>query len=525
MVLLPEGVSDDQCRGRASDAAHALLFSLIMRAPRILAIAATVVCLGRTAAAADGLQLELGPPEPERPTLRLRTAEEILFGLTIGTLWYFRNPVFNSVDFQLHWDEESWRRKLLTFDAVRFDDNIFQTNAASHARSGMGYYQVARGNGFGPWASLAIAFAASTFWEYVVEFQENPSLNDIVYTPVGGMVLGESTFRLGEMFRRSSGSVVNDLGAALFDPFTSINDLFAWRRRRPGHSVDRFGLTTEMSHRLRLALGLGQTAGTVSLLSGESELASFRAYRRPGPQQIWTTPGALTAIDAVVALAPGPTLDSSRFLLWTSLMGRYDAAYRRDQAGGLRGRGRFVGLAADYDYAWRRLDGTPDFFSRLGVGPAIEQAWEEPPWALRLRSRLLYDFAMIGSLAYQMVPAAPDDGSLKSPLAKHGYYYAQGATIVTRLDASWSRWDAMLDGSASLFDSIDARDRYQEEVGAGVHLGDVRAELRAAVGVRPWGGASRLSLQLQHTWRSSRMGSLDREASDTTASLLAGVEL
>jgi hypothetical protein len=501
----------------------------LARAFPSLAIALVVSLLcQKPARAEDDLRLDLGADAEPRalpPPLRLRTAEEVLFGLGIGTLWYYRNPVFNSVDFELNWDQGSWRRKLLTFDAVRFDDNLFQTNAASHARSGMGYYQVARGNGFGPWASLAIAFAASTFWEYVVEYREYPSLNDMVYTPVGGMVLGESTFRLGELFRRSSGGLGNELGAALFDPFASINDLFAWRRRTPGRSVDRLGLTTEMYHRIRLGLGVGGGGSRpTSVFEGDSELAAFRQYRRAGVQQLWTVPGALTGIDVLMAIGAGPDIDTSRFLLWMSLMGRYDARYWRDASGRLHGRGAFLGLAADYDYTWRKLDGVPDFYSRLGLGPALEQAWVAPPFALRLRTRVLYDFAMVGSLAYQDVPMPDDSTELKSPLSKHGYYYAQGGTVVSRLDASWSRWDALLDGSASLFDSIDSLDRYQEVVGSDLRLDDVRAELRAAVGVRPWGGAVRLALELRHAWRAGRLGSRTTHADDSAASLVAGFD-
>lgn len=52
------------------------------------------------------------------------------------------------------------------------------------------YYQMARVNGFGFYESVPFTCAGSLMWEYIME-NEQPSLNDLISTTVGGAAIGE----------------------------------------------------------------------------------------------------------------------------------------------------------------------------------------------------------------------------------------------------------------------------------------------------------------------------------------------
>src|SRR6185436_7240239 len=105
--------------------------------------------------------------------------------------WYWRDLDFNTRDWDLRWDGPSWKRKLTSLDAVRFDQNLFQTNAVSHTRAGVAHYQILRGNGFSAGASALGTFATSAIWEYLIEFKELVSLNDLIVNSVSGFAIGE----------------------------------------------------------------------------------------------------------------------------------------------------------------------------------------------------------------------------------------------------------------------------------------------------------------------------------------------
>lgn len=74
------------------------------------------------------------------------------------------------------------------------DNPVF--NYILHPYAGAAYYMGARSCGFNIWGSFAYSFCISTFfWEYGFEaFNEIPSVQDLVITPVVGSVLGEGFY-------------------------------------------------------------------------------------------------------------------------------------------------------------------------------------------------------------------------------------------------------------------------------------------------------------------------------------------
>lgn len=77
-----------------------------------------------------------------------------------------------------------------------WDGDKFIFNFVLHPYAGAAYYMSARSCGFNCWGSFLYSFCISTFfWEYGFEaFNEIPSVQDLVITPVVGSLMGEGFY-------------------------------------------------------------------------------------------------------------------------------------------------------------------------------------------------------------------------------------------------------------------------------------------------------------------------------------------
>src|SRR5205814_5444255 len=96
--------------------------------------------------------------------------------------------------------------------------NAFDTNAISHPRTYTLAYVVARSNGLGVLESFLWTLAASVAWEYLAEFREDPSINDLIMSPISAVATGETLVQLSEFFARGSDNLFNNIAAAVLSP-------------------------------------------------------------------------------------------------------------------------------------------------------------------------------------------------------------------------------------------------------------------------------------------------------------------
>ena len=102
-----------------------------------------------------------------------------------------------------------------------WDTDHFAVNQFAHPYSGNLSFNSARSNGYSFWASAPFALIGSVAWEYFGE-TTRPSVNDLVNTTLGGITLGETTYRLSGLIldarARGTKRLVREVGAALVDP-------------------------------------------------------------------------------------------------------------------------------------------------------------------------------------------------------------------------------------------------------------------------------------------------------------------
>lgn len=120
-----------------------------------------------------------------------------------------------------------------------WDGDKFIFNFILHPYGGAAYYMSARSCGFNSWGSFLYGFCISTFfWEYGVEaFNETPSVQDLVITPVVGAVLGEGFYHVkrhivSHGYRLLGSPVLGGIVAFFMDPVNEVVGYFRGEQRR-----------------------------------------------------------------------------------------------------------------------------------------------------------------------------------------------------------------------------------------------------------------------------------------------------
>ena len=135
----------------------------------------------------------------------------------------------NSILRDAEWADLSWES---WGDNIQFpwqyDNNKFLNNQFSHPYHGNLYFNAARTNGYNFWESAPWSLAGSLMWEVFGEVWA-PSPNDLFMTTLGGITLGETTYRLSSLIldNTATGSerTFREIGAALVNPVRGFNRL------------------------------------------------------------------------------------------------------------------------------------------------------------------------------------------------------------------------------------------------------------------------------------------------------------
>ena len=117
-----------------------------------------------------------------------------------------------------------------------WDDNKFNTNQFAHPYQGSMYYSAFRSNGYSFWQSVPAAMAGSFMWEVAGE-THNPAPNDFINTSLGGITLGEMTYRVSNMIvdNRQTGfnRQFHEVLAFIVNPMNGLNRILdgKWGKR------------------------------------------------------------------------------------------------------------------------------------------------------------------------------------------------------------------------------------------------------------------------------------------------------
>ncbi len=156
-----------------------------------------------------------------------RAAGELMIAQVIP--WSYNYFVRDAEFARITW-ESIWYN--MHFKNWVWDDNTFQTNQFAHPYHGSLYYSAFRTNGYSFWESVPAAFAGSYIWEVAGETHP-ASPNDLLNTSLGGISLGEMTYRFSNLivnnkqtgFKRQA----NEVLAFLVNPMNGLNRIIDGR--------------------------------------------------------------------------------------------------------------------------------------------------------------------------------------------------------------------------------------------------------------------------------------------------------
>jgi hypothetical protein len=424
--------------------------------------------------------------------------------------------------FQLSWADQY--RRFLTAEAIAFDSNAYATNFL-HVVGGALYYQMARTNHL-TWAESTLSsFLASAFYEYVSEWREVISINDMTFTTFGGYSVGEPWFQLSEYFYRQKALPLKILG--FMNP---VNELNHWLdRKKPASRAYAAPGWAD----LVLSAGWwrsaepGRPAHDAVIVGFESQLIQVPEYGRPGTFTRTERDTSFSELAFTAALRQrspsdadlsGGLDDEIDFFARVVGLSRYSQSI--DELG--RGSALSIGLGSALTYLRKRpvsydargaqvhIDPPPEtptaFTDKMAVahllGPVLD--WTRFGRAVKVRvvADAYFDFAMMNAAAMNAYSVAHSIIGMKTTLSYYGYYYGYGGSASARVDLYWGPlWVRGL-ASAHAWGSWQGRDRFQSDVTNNVGATDTRTRylLKASWRLGAWPVSLFAGVEGIHRW-------------------------
>jgi hypothetical protein len=401
-----------------------------------------------------------------------------------GQIWYWSNKDFNAVDWEYGFDWESYRQKLVTFEAVKFDSNEFETNSMAHPFAGAWYHLGARASGYNMYESFLFGFGSSLVWEYVGEFKEKVSINDIVITPVAGAVLGESIHKLSQFFLTSKNNHVNTVVGSLVDPVATFNNLFINRRPEESKNLDDLGFNADFFYNLEFYYGQEMNGGK-QYVGFDTRLVDLKGYNDKG--RFSKTYGQATETELDLRAVIGDDgIHTIKIFSKAALMG-YAKQNITEVNGEKNGYSVLVGLSSAY--AHNENEYPNGYIDKMGViniiGTTIEVNAFVNGFHVRYNLDAYGDFTQINSVAVNQLEASGYElEQTKAVLQHKRYYFAYGATINNEAEISYKRLSLRADHTYQFANSIQGLDRYQEDIQDDFALTDHRSTLNVEADLR-----------------------------------------
>ncbi|MDB4962840.1 MAG: hypothetical protein JWP01_2839 [Myxococcales bacterium] len=480
-----------------------------MPTTKVRAVAAALALAVAMLPAARADDIETDPLEDEEKEPARFGSALLESAITLGVIagYYINGGGWTSdnSDADLHWDWPSWKRKL-SLDAVRFDTNEYHVNVTRHGLMGVVTYQIGRTNGLGIVGSTVLSAIDAVVWEFVIEYRESPSINDLILNTVLGYQLAEPLWQIGQLWRGGVLSVGDRLKTTMFSPFDGLHDLVRrprhhwWRPRAWRSMTFELGGSTRWDDR--------SDARTELVLSGDIDLVGDRRYVSPGAQEGRIAPGTWSRVrgrlrfgDSGSGFERSATEIESRTAL---------AGYYQQDA---RGNGVFAGIGAGFTYHRENVNAGRDHVTLAHLaGLQLQLSRRTPALAMRWDVAAYGDFAMIDAHRYRDGNPFRKPPPYLSKLQTQGYYDGLGVTGTTRLRVDTRLWSFDAELSAHQVWQIDAGERIAVSLRSAPDLGahgvsDFRLYWRAQLGFRPGRlGASVIAegSDLRGTWEGSR---------------------
>ena len=436
-----------------------------------------------------------------RHTARAVLEMGTFMSISAANYWRKYASFIEDWQFRLNWKDQT--RKWFTSEGLRLDSNNFRLNW-THGAAGALYYSFARSNGFGTAGSFLFSATGSMLWEYGAEWREISSINDHVFTAIGGVAIAEPLFQVSSYFRNRSG-VANRLATLVTNPLVAINDLLDGKNRParvPTDTWHDFRLSTGGLHGVPLP---DSSAATQNVLNLDLRVVTLPDYGKSG-----TGSGRFrSTIDSGFHLdvnTLGGQVEEFSISTRAMLFGRWWKDVRLDDQGLRHGHDLWFGAQIAWDVfqkkpivpydghdlgmkdKWLPRDRPTQYTDKLASvhfpGPTMSLTTYAGSLRTRIDLGAAFNFSMVNSLPYNQYSATHDTWGGKTTLQNWGYYYGLGTTLTGRAEAEIGAWRATAGIDYRRIGSIQGLDRYQNDVTDDGHLTDSRLVSSASLTAR-----------------------------------------
>jgi hypothetical protein len=469
--------------------------------------------------------------KPYRKTTRAFV--EMGLNLAVTAVYYWQNykDFLEDWQFTLTWKDQ--KRKLFTSEGFRLDSNRLVTNVI-HSWAGAFYYSCARTNGLSPFVSLLFSTGGSILWEYGAEWREISSINDHIFTSLGGLSFCEPLYQIAGHFRSRPG-LANRIACLLVNPTLGINDFLDGKNHVPR-------LPTPDWNDFRFSLGGKE--GPVSPADGASShlaldvdlrLVTLPGYGRPGSGSGYSRQPLSSEYQISFSFNERMVEEVSARTRCV-MGGWWWKNVTADESGARHGSEYWLGWVTAWDFFQKKAivayDGkwlgksdprlvrprpaqfTDKVSSLHIVGPAFNWTGYAGALSARFDLEATFDFSMVNSMAYNDYSALHDINGVKTTVLNWGYYYALGYTLDGRFGLRLGGLRAEAGVKYQHFDSLQGIDRFQEQVSDDSALSDSRLVCSAALSAQIPRTPLFLSLNLENIEHRGRFHEVSSRVDD-----------
>jgi len=128
------------------------------------------------------------------------------------------------------WEDQYWLhlgenfKEAYTMPPV-WDIDPWPVNYIGHPYQGSVFFNTLRSQDCSFAASAGFTLFHTLLWEYVIEaFMERPSIQDLIVTPVSGILLGELFHYLTQRWKTGGFTTAEKIGVTILNPFYVLNN-------------------------------------------------------------------------------------------------------------------------------------------------------------------------------------------------------------------------------------------------------------------------------------------------------------